>query len=433
MKYFVSLVLFTLILLPSVCFAQNNVTMCFKMSVLYEDSAIYSNGSGPIEDVWADPGFSDKALIGSKIRIYTITYVPGQGIVTTNYYQGNLSSSIFSPGCVNLSVPSDGRYYVAIESEGSVLVKSYGWPFSAFNLRVEDRQNGSTGVVNSYIDVDSSGTYNLTLSSGPYADEFRTYLVGSLALQRTGLAKPNFDYRARVGSPSGTIVCPACYSYDNRTVYLDSETSERKFRIAHEFGHAFADSLDLTPVIRGHCSDWTFPANGDCISSGGHHLRSHEASKCASTEGFAEFFSAITWNNPGTDGISVVKDPLYPFGILNMGSNGHASKYIFQFMKNRCSPSWSANQKSGDRFQGTGNEMDWSRMYWYMNNRCSNSVSLSSMVNWLKNTTLQGSTQIEQDLMVFNSLTTEASYDSSLYSCWATASYNTGTQWPWTP
>lgn len=122
---------------------------------------------------------------------------------------------------------------------------------------------------------------------------------------------------------------------------LTSVSARSKFETAHEFGHGIM--LDL--VNDEFTRDCSF-GSGDADN---HTMTGREYQSCASTEGFAHFVSAVTWNDIGADNASGVYVDVDDVTTMTEYSAEYGSEKILDYCTNCTS---------------YGVEWDWLRFLW---------------------------------------------------------------------
>jgi hypothetical protein len=218
--------------------------------------------------------------------------------------------------------------------------------------------DGALFTQNVSVSVPSSGnpaafTYQATTAFRPWQ---AAVFLANHTIARAGsigaLDPGNNSIRISPGAVANTglychgtnVDCPS-----ERTLRLNGTAINDRSTVAHETGH-WIHYLNLTTVPR---IDYTYfnNVNDGCQRTSGmasHSQTSIEWQSVAHMEGIAEFFNAIAYNN-----LSVGADCklLRSGGVVNCEDVGMTLSH--------CPTEWGTSL-----FQVTGNELDWTKMYW---------------------------------------------------------------------
>lgn len=382
--------------------AAQGAKFCFKINnVTYTDS-----GFG--EDVWTTSG--DRYLRGVRVSVRKQGASGWEWEGYVNDSNGSASTGVACTPVINSSLGHTGFWQLKVSSYGYV---------NGNYLQSKRRSSGAHSEIwiNNYF-VPSSGTFNVSVNPGSNLDIFQVYLAAAEALytENAGLTGKSFNFKigAQIGSQ-----CPTCFSEQDNTIYVSSPTgdSSRKFKFIHELGH-WVSVLATDGKIRGAgCTDFSFT---DCPANGSHAMTSKESGRCASGEGFAHFYSAITWNSPLESNCFF----RYWNGTTvncNSGETGRPLRY----MENTCNRSWDFDLDGLNDYSswdGLGVEIDWLRVFWNMRtDACSPTTTVSSWMTYWLNTIPDFGNTLGDHLSAYDKLDAEANKPGQIYgikACW---------------
>lgn len=331
-----SLAALALYLVPGRALAMT-YQFCAQLDVSYTD-----NGYG--EDFLTSDGPIQAPGIRTRVRYYPSCSTAGAytEYVPSSYSDANgCTESFVTPhtdGCFLFTaytygrVPDTGTYVYGRNDDGLVAYQSV-WVDPSNNI------GGKQWAV--FPELHRYRLYG-TLAY-IMTDNFEGSLSGG-SINAYTTADPD-DCGCSTSNPSpGSRWCPKGSSTGN--ICLTPYGRERKFVIAHEYGH---HNLHFT------AGDWT----SDCGSGGGHGMTTYEYQSCAMMEGWANFVSADSWNdvlesnNPG--GKLRYWGSCGGSGTIDVETTGNGAGCVDKYMENN----WSAAS-----WPGHGNELDWMRTYW---------------------------------------------------------------------
>jgi hypothetical protein len=158
----------------------------------------------------------------------------------------------------------------------------------------------------------------------------------------------------------------------NLSIHINGNGGDRKFTVAHEMGHGLLHrkmldkyGIDDVSLDASEPCQSPVPANLPPNSNGSHRMASKEYSSGAFHEGFADFYSLITWNSPSDS----------------------------QAVYSRSSNTYEAEPGPGNiwmRFHceapypGYGNETDWMRFFWAFHRTALGNVPFLDILGMLK-------------------------------------------------
>jgi hypothetical protein len=175
-------------------------------------------------------------------------------------------------------------------------------------------------------------------------------------------------------------------SSTQRTLLVHQDIGNERGLIAHETGHFIhANNLTANPVHRyaysnfdaGNPGDGCLRETADMETGGSHDFNTIEWQSAAHKEGIADFFAAVTYNTFGPN-----SDCQLPKYIGNFG---------FQVAVHNCEGQGKTLEPcaewTSDNFFVTGNELDWTKMYWdYLSDEGGNMATYMSaertITNW---------------------------------------------------
>lgn len=240
----------------------------------------------------------------------TIKNVTGGATVYSGWVASNGCSTSFSSTSDKFNVYYSPYYY----SSGN-----------AFALNIFDCPGGANCTFPQYVILNynppaASGSYNVILPGGSHV--MTAYLSAAYVIIRFmgniyNGDPAHFISLWHTGPGAGGITGTQWHSGGYPLVQLGSTAARSKFTVAHEFGHA---------LMMDRIQDWY---EVDCsFGSGGqynHTMNGQEYASCASTEGFAHFVAAATWNYTyETNGVYVIGNPLVSLTSVHdaeIGSN----------------------------------------------------------------------------------------------------------------
>jgi hypothetical protein len=244
--------------------------VCADANLTFSD-----NGFG--EDYWTAD--SNYFMPGVRIRV---RHYNGCDFTGSSGYTTYVDSYAQTDGCTsNFSTSS-------FDSCWQVAVWSYGYPGGGNFLRAKNAGGSTEWWYINNVSVNSG----LTLVVFPGIDSFRLYSAMGAAINwfRGALASTTLNVQASddacVCSSNGTDVGSRyCVSGGAGYICVDDDDGDinRKFLMAHEFGH---HNLWFTG------GSWS--SGSGC---GGHSMTSQEQQSCALMEGWANFISAGVWNS----------------------------------------------------------------------------------------------------------------------------------------
>lgn len=171
----------------------------------------------------------------------------------------------------------------------------------------------------------------------------------------------------------------------DRLIFVGAEARKRKFVFSHEIGHWYHHNWSGKEVLAGIQSmtgiygydvldsPCEFSAPG---SNSWHGIRSAEWSRGAVAEGFAQFISALAFNDPTNpdaefeyykdidltavpDYTDLVEDDDYIISLNDDSSGGDDA-----WVENMCPNDWDYPYDPGTLDDHTGSEIDWMRFFW---------------------------------------------------------------------
>ena len=246
--------------------ATYSVNFCAEYNVDYEDVDIG-------EDFWTNNS-SNKTARGIRVRVRRNSDDDDRYYDYTDY---NGSSA----GCTgNITLDDDETYLIRVYSQ-ALLDENY----------VVVRNNPTNN---------SRFAYTWDSAYRPSAGTTETIVTPNYAQWRIAAAAGYSQYRRRAGLNGKTYILYD-EAYQGQTgvpaihnrIYIGPTATDRKFVIVHEMGHSLARFKNggAQPVTNYASSE------GDCESEGDWGMNSKEYQSAAATEGFAEFYAAVIWNN----------------------------------------------------------------------------------------------------------------------------------------
>jgi hypothetical protein len=143
-----------------------------------------------------------------------------------------------------------------------------------------------------------------------------------------------------------------------KTLRLSSDVANERGLVAHETGHFIHNTHHTVTFNKSYAysnADAGNPSDSCIRNPTGHVTESVEWQSAAHLEGLADFFAALAYNNYSSSDRNCQLPSWIGFGvqvaILDCESLGESLS--------RC-----AEWTNGTLFNKTGNEMDWTKMYW---------------------------------------------------------------------
>ena len=368
-----------------------DVKFCVKVLVTYIDSGVG-------EDYYPETIVTGQALRGA------LAWVRRGG---TTKWIGWLadSDSSASPGAgctgeFDVGWLAAGTYSVTIYSQGIV---------GAFSLVVREHPSSSIVSNSTNIFIGSGGTYEVTISAGANAEQWRGYLATSYGLWRSPGNVPPGTLTVRVGDIAGNPLgnCTGTQACDDELLVDNHPTRDdtsRKFIMTHEQGHIMGRRGSGPSYGGGDCLAWNF---NDCPALGSHSMVSKEVGRCGYVEGFAHFWSATVWNSLADNNCWFG----YWVSSLPAAVNCETASgpYAVAYMEDKCDAAWNSSTSptiqpplNGTGWEGLANELDWLRTFWDMSTddhgECTTNPSLGEIMNWMSSTTWYGANADEENL-----------------------------------
>jgi hypothetical protein len=182
------------------------------------------------------------------------------------------------------------------------------------------------------------------------------------------------------------------YDNVNEEISISTTASDDKFKIIHEMGHAMADFTTAGAFVGSNygISDGTCPAE-----PGGevHSMRSEEYQSSAGNEGFAHFYSAVSWNDGDAQNsncwfeyyktVNGDDDP-----EVNCDNDTSNADFDLAYLETNCGGT-----------SGRGVELDWMRAFWNVHTSgASNRPTFTAIVNWMDDADPPGDTDVYAEL-----------------------------------
>lgn len=346
------------LLAPSAASATE-YTICIRLPVTLVDETGHPDEIGTSTPVVGSGGWIARGIVVAGVDDAVGNPVPG-------YEYGFATHA--STGCFVLDTPTNNN-----ASTYTVWIRSRGYVQSGNRIDVSN----------------SSGTpsvYGANISLPAQGGTFYLYWPNEYILPRIYaiLARSVYWFRGRYNdevlhaywypdSATNTACgndCLNCYSYINGDlgrICIQDSSDQRKFLIAHEYGHA--NLYHSVTVGTNNCG---YTVDGDPGNSW-HAMRSLEYTSCAFHEGWANFVAADIWNGQVHDGgdpdgelrywgpsvdVEVEADQ---GGCFTVGNHGDTTNFRRAFADN-C---WQSNGNcSSGNCNGRGVELDWMRTLW---------------------------------------------------------------------
>lgn len=214
---------------------------------------------------------------------------------------------------------------------------------------------------------------------------FQTLAAATYALEKNNNGHQNEWYIYH--NEQSSLVCGTCYQGDGH-IYLGGTRPDDKFVITHETGHATANRrFGPKSSTGGECGthDPLTDSFASCEVEGttsGHSMRSMENQKCTFAEGFAHFYSAITWNNTSQYGCKyeyykpTLGDPSPAIDCYSDTSSNPPYEFQNRVMENRC-------VAHAVDWRGHGTELDWLRALFYIRAGGYYGASFDEIMDWI--------------------------------------------------
>jgi len=329
--------------------ATVSVNICARWKVNYDDASLNTGDDYFTSNL-------NKQARGVYLQVYD-----GYG----NYaYYGYVGVN----GCTgNINVVAGRDYTVKFKSSATlsnsnkIYVKYYGSSgyTSAYYYRTVNWTTSGTKIVSSSLQDNVS---NIAASTG-----------WALYKHNGGMSGKSYTFRYRSTNDN---------KHSGGYVYLKSFGASRKYITAHEFGHAI-----MYKKHGGYVgSNYTHNGGGSsCITQGlkpnEHMLTSQEYQSCAMNEGWAHFYSAVTWNN---DEETDCKFQYYKDCDHDNDSSTSSSRPLI----NCESGEWTEYKKwniniCDSPYGKWGNERDWLMTLWDWRTNPTSNVSFNTILNVL--------------------------------------------------
>jgi len=385
-----ALTAFALIVLSALPAEAYNHTFCARTRVTTIDSGIG-------EDYYTTGGATTHPARYAQMRVTR----NGATVVNTTYAASN--------GCLYFSSPYSTGFKLEMWSKARI-------------PRTDN--SGFTNTLNVHFSNGTFAYWFWNINPGPSGNPVvvqtnqtrRSNLFGIsswiLARWSDGLVNKTFTVRDQAcpGIPNNS-----CNS--GSTLYINPDSHDRKFLIAHELGHAIVHRwINYHP----NASYSLNTGGANCTTSQtSHALHSKEYQSAALTEGFAQFYATAAWNSEGQTGgwFRYYKDYYKNGSVTNVnvenGNTGGATRY----MEKNCSGSDA----------GRGVELDWMRAFWDYRTNSGTKPTHYQILRQLKNAVIGGDWGHSDAYDAFSGAVADYDnqYGTSFYSRWLTmATYN---------
>jgi hypothetical protein len=239
---------------------------------------------------------------------------------------------------------------------------------------VSSKSSSGIGVITSAVATlgQSQTTYSVTMPSN---DTVRVFASLVFFIERAFRGHySNQNLTSWIGTGGGNNPCDPTSSGDVTAFCRDGndepqislgfmtwgDAHDRKFVVAHEFGHA------------NHWFGGAEFVNNCSLNGAGHRMRGPEWSSCAATEGWAHFYAGdvFNWHDPGTGSVNPQAEYHYvDDGVFSLGDGNGRCPDDIPLDPNTAYPDDSPRKLYLDCFGGgsnplIGTEMDWARHWW---------------------------------------------------------------------
>lgn len=323
--------------------SAETIKFCFYGQGDYSDNG-YSIG-GVTEDYWTNDLV--KVLRGARMTVRRTS--PAGPIIFDSYLGDGFGTGDPGVSCTTtLTVSSaNDTYYFLLQSTSGYI------DGHTLNVRYYDQDDDAEYAYNLgtyYVHTYGQGLFYITMTPSDDTGRavWRIYAAAALAIARTGRwtssgSTVNVVFNEFAGGSS--------YSSGSNKITLSDSAKTKKYTMAHEVGHKLADVY--SGDVGGNCG---LSATACPASSGTHSFGSQEYQTCAYTEGLAQYFSAVTWNDISQNDCVFRYYKTEPgAGYETVDCEGGDNTYFpVKYMETNCDTPY------GDR----GNELDWLRQLW---------------------------------------------------------------------
>jgi len=343
---------FPLLLLNVAFAAPVDVTVCGKYDVEYQDAL----------PLLGDDYFTDNAVDipawGAQL-IATCTSCSPEVTVFDDHLPWNTPDA-----CATFQMDTEETYRVKLRTLASV---------RGNDIKVMNTYSQKATYVYAAGGLSPSGTGTYTLTTNPN-NHWNIMAAATFALRRHGGLATNageqFDIYAEDFQCSGNAGGCQQYVYnaaegrfENR-IFLQEENRDNKYVIGHEMGHAVLDA-----ALGANATGDTSAAfnTGACPGGNGHSRDSVEFQSAALSEGFANFYAAISfndtsdadcmyWSSTRVDWTQGQSFETHEIPCVGASSNGLPADSYLAFCNGASAP-----------WPNRANEWDWTRAFWELN------------------------------------------------------------------